>query len=406
MEEYAKAGAAREKADGSPVTAADERAEAIIVARLQALAPDIAVVAEEATAAGADLVAPPRFFLVDPLDGTREFIARNGEFTINIGLIENGAPIAGAVSTRRRIDRHLVRRRDAPSRRSVAVGATLPAGRCESAAGAPGAGCADARWRAARTPIPRPTRFWPGSASTSASRPAPRSSSASSPKAAPTSIRASRRRWNGTRRRATRCCARRAAASSRSTARRCATASSRRGVAQRRLRRLGRPALWRRASLTLCKPFASKFRLASGQLRRVASRYVRVAAEIRDGAGGANDGAVTRREWIAAAAGAAATPAAAKREAPERVHASTRSSIAATSSSAPCRAASPRRCRRRAGAGACPTATSWARRPPPPSSAACATARARCTPATPATAKSTGRARRSASTPAPTATAR
>jgi len=97
MEEYAKAGEARAKADGSPVTAADERAEAILVARLQALAPGVAVVAEEGCAAGADLVAPPRFFLVDPLDGTREFLARNGEFTINIGLIENGAPVAGAV---------------------------------------------------------------------------------------------------------------------------------------------------------------------------------------------------------------------------------------------------------------------------------------------------------------------
>jgi len=97
MEEYAKAGAAREKADGSPVTAADERAEAIILDALRALAPGIAVVAEEATAAGADLLAPPRFFLVDPLDGTREFLARNGEFTINIGLIDHGAPIAGAV---------------------------------------------------------------------------------------------------------------------------------------------------------------------------------------------------------------------------------------------------------------------------------------------------------------------
>ena len=97
MEEYAKICVAREKADGSPVTAADERAEAVIVAQLRALAPEIAIVAEEATAAGADLVAPPRFFLVDPLDGTREFLARNGEFTINIGLIENGAPVAGAV---------------------------------------------------------------------------------------------------------------------------------------------------------------------------------------------------------------------------------------------------------------------------------------------------------------------
>jgi len=97
MEEYAKAGVGRAKADGSPVTAADERAEAIILERLDALAPGVAVVAEEACAAGAAVVAPRRFFLVDPLDGTREFLARNGEFTINIGLIEDGRPVAGAV---------------------------------------------------------------------------------------------------------------------------------------------------------------------------------------------------------------------------------------------------------------------------------------------------------------------
>ena len=97
MEEYAKGLDARAKADGSPVTAADERAEAIIVERLREIAPDVAIVAEEAAAAGADLVAPHLFFLVDPLDGTREFLSRNGEFTINIGLIENGVPVAGAV---------------------------------------------------------------------------------------------------------------------------------------------------------------------------------------------------------------------------------------------------------------------------------------------------------------------
>ena len=97
MEEYARAEAGRAKADGSPVTAADERAEAIILERLKDFAPEIAVVAEEAAAAGATLVAPQMFFLVDPLDGTREFIARNGEFTINIGLVADGRPVAGAV---------------------------------------------------------------------------------------------------------------------------------------------------------------------------------------------------------------------------------------------------------------------------------------------------------------------
>jgi len=97
MEEYERAADARTKSDGSPVTAADERAEAIITARLKILAPRIPLVAEEAAAAGKALEIAQRFFLVDPLDGTREFIARNGEFTINIALIEAGAPIAGAV---------------------------------------------------------------------------------------------------------------------------------------------------------------------------------------------------------------------------------------------------------------------------------------------------------------------
>ncbi len=97
MEEYARDTAARAKSDGSPVTMADERAEAIIRDALRRSTTPVPIVAEEATAAGEAIAIGERFVLVDPLDGTREFIARNGEFTINIGLIENGAPIAGAV---------------------------------------------------------------------------------------------------------------------------------------------------------------------------------------------------------------------------------------------------------------------------------------------------------------------
>ncbi len=97
MEEYARGIGARAKADGSPVTSADERAEAIIYARLRQIAPATPIVAEEAAAAGAPLDVGARFFLVDPLDGTKEFISRNSEFTINIALIEAGAPVAGAV---------------------------------------------------------------------------------------------------------------------------------------------------------------------------------------------------------------------------------------------------------------------------------------------------------------------
>jgi 3'(2'),5'-bisphosphate nucleotidase len=97
MEEYRRRAAARAKRDGSPVTAADERAEAIIRQRLTRLAKRIPIVAEEATAAGQAIEIGERFVLVDPLDGTKEFVARNGEFTINVALVAGGAPIAGAV---------------------------------------------------------------------------------------------------------------------------------------------------------------------------------------------------------------------------------------------------------------------------------------------------------------------
>jgi 3'(2'), 5'-bisphosphate nucleotidase len=85
------------KADQSPVTVADVAAEQIIVGALARLAPDVPVVAEEAAAAGAVPVTAARFFLVDPLDGSREFISKNGEFTVNIGLVENNVPVLGVV---------------------------------------------------------------------------------------------------------------------------------------------------------------------------------------------------------------------------------------------------------------------------------------------------------------------
>lgn len=86
------------KADCSPVTEADECAEAIILKRLAEAFPDIPVVAEESVAAGCvPVIDAGRFILVDPLDGTREFINRNPEFTVNIALIENGAPVRGIV---------------------------------------------------------------------------------------------------------------------------------------------------------------------------------------------------------------------------------------------------------------------------------------------------------------------
>lgn len=86
------------KADRSPVTEADTAAEVVILEALARLAPDVPAVAEEQCAKdGVPLAAPRRFFLVDPLDGTKEFIARNGEFTVNIALIEDGRPVLGVV---------------------------------------------------------------------------------------------------------------------------------------------------------------------------------------------------------------------------------------------------------------------------------------------------------------------
>ena len=86
-----------EKADSSPVTEADTRAEAVILEALARIEPDTPVISEEAVAGGKKPVRHERFFLVDPLDGTKEFIKRNGEFTVNIALIDHGRAIAGIV---------------------------------------------------------------------------------------------------------------------------------------------------------------------------------------------------------------------------------------------------------------------------------------------------------------------
>ena len=97
LEVYAQPFEVRGKADCSPVTEADERAERVIVPALQALAPGVPVVAEEAAARGDVPQVGREFWLVDPLDGTKEFIARNGEFTVNIALVQDGAPRLGVV---------------------------------------------------------------------------------------------------------------------------------------------------------------------------------------------------------------------------------------------------------------------------------------------------------------------
>jgi 3'(2'), 5'-bisphosphate nucleotidase len=98
LQHYTQGTTVAAKADASPVTAADEAAETVILAALRELTPGIPVVAEEAVSrGGAPAVGDGPFWLVDPLDGTREFISRNGEFTVNIGLVDHKRPVLGVV---------------------------------------------------------------------------------------------------------------------------------------------------------------------------------------------------------------------------------------------------------------------------------------------------------------------
>ncbi|MGH8091577.1 MAG: 3'(2'),5'-bisphosphate nucleotidase CysQ [Rudaea sp.] len=99
MRVYAGDFAVERKDDNSPLTAADLAAHRVIVAGLQALAPQIPVLSEESAEQAAWVVRKTwsRYFLVDPLDGTREFVKRNGEFTVNIALIDAHATVLGVV---------------------------------------------------------------------------------------------------------------------------------------------------------------------------------------------------------------------------------------------------------------------------------------------------------------------
>ncbi|MDH3316459.1 MAG: 3'(2'),5'-bisphosphate nucleotidase CysQ [Gammaproteobacteria bacterium] len=88
----------RTKRDATPVTEADDRSEMLILKALAEIAPEFPAVAEESVAAGRiPEIAGSPFFLVDPLDGTKEFVSRNGEFTVNIALVTNAAPIVGVI---------------------------------------------------------------------------------------------------------------------------------------------------------------------------------------------------------------------------------------------------------------------------------------------------------------------
>src|SRR5258706_8478004 len=97
MRHYEAGCDARMKSDRSPVTDADEEAERLILAELAKVFPDVPVVAEEEAAAGRISKVGSRFFLVDPVDGTKEFLKRGGEFTVNIGEIVDCHPVSGVV---------------------------------------------------------------------------------------------------------------------------------------------------------------------------------------------------------------------------------------------------------------------------------------------------------------------
>jgi 3'(2'), 5'-bisphosphate nucleotidase len=111
------------KADRSPLTEADLAAHRLIVGALAALTPELPVLSEEsAHVAWSERREWRRYWLVDPLDGTREFVKRNGEFTVNIALVERGAPVLGVVHAPARGDMvHAVR--GGPALRETAEGA-------------------------------------------------------------------------------------------------------------------------------------------------------------------------------------------------------------------------------------------------------------------------------------------
>lgn len=95
MAVYRDGGETWQKDDQSPLTEADLRADRVIRQGLEKYFPGVFILSEESVSVGRQEA--KRFFLVDPLDGTKEFLKRNGEFTVNIALIENGQPVAGVV---------------------------------------------------------------------------------------------------------------------------------------------------------------------------------------------------------------------------------------------------------------------------------------------------------------------
>lgn len=155
------------KADGSPVTEADLRAEAVIFERLAKVSPGTPIVGEEAAAAGcAPSVEEGSFYLVDPLDGTKEFIARRDDFTVNIALIENGKPIAGIVYAPALRRAYVAAAASHSAWRSIASVACASDARSARAVVKP----RSSRSRAAAIPARKRRSFSPGTMSRSAPR--------------------------------------------------------------------------------------------------------------------------------------------------------------------------------------------------------------------------------------------
>ncbi|MGC6498565.1 MAG: 3'(2'),5'-bisphosphate nucleotidase CysQ [Henriciella sp.] len=126
MQVYASDFDVEQKQDSSPVTEADQRAEALILAALRQIDPELPLIAEEAVAAGHLPKHGDRFALIDPLDGTREFINKRGEFTVNIGIIDQGVPVMGVVYAPALNRLFVAETRHQAWQANVAPGAELP----------------------------------------------------------------------------------------------------------------------------------------------------------------------------------------------------------------------------------------------------------------------------------------
>ena len=130
--------AVTEKSDQSPVTEADRRAETLILEGLERRFPGVPVISEEhASEFGTPDAIGPRFFLVDPLDGTKAFVRGDPHFTVNIALIEAGLPVSGAVAAPASGEIW----HTSVARASLSVMATAPRRRC-----GPGLGPTARRW--------------------------------------------------------------------------------------------------------------------------------------------------------------------------------------------------------------------------------------------------------------------